>query len=523
MDIEGAKPESKLSALAGRVGSAGARVMASPRLAPILLLAVLVWEFGLLILQASQKRFWYDELLTLHISGLQPLSAVWRALKAGVDAMTLGYYLFIRAARLVRADPHIALRLPSILGYVLTLLGVYWFARKRLTPIAGLAAALLIALSPFRDYAMEARSYGLLVGFFAIATVFWQRIGEKRFMTPLFAASLTLAVSCHYVAVVALSCFGLAELTWSLLSRRIRWGVWAACVLAASPFFFSLPVLMHFREALGKHYWSRPGWSVAIRSYSTYVGLDNKLALVLILFFGMVVGNSLLRTLRGPKDGMPKRRSGLPDIVLTGGLLFYPALLFVLVKLLGSGYAPRYGWPGILGLALGAVYLVRTVWRTRSSTYLLVALLVAFAVQGGSDFWTAHKASPAGVDRRWTELAELSRGEPGIPVAIGSPEAFLEAVEYSPPELRGRLVEVVDEESALRLAGADSVDRGNRLLAQFIPVHVEDLAAFQAAYPKFLVRSGGPWEWLAQYLIERRYRLTLLSKDADSSVYLAER
>ena len=52
-----------------------------------------------------------------------------------------------------------------------------------------------MTLSPFRLYAVEARPYALVVGFLAISAVLWQRIGEKRFMTPMFAVFLTLAVS----------------------------------------------------------------------------------------------------------------------------------------------------------------------------------------------------------------------------------------------------------------------------------------------------------------------------------------
>ena len=95
------------------------------------------------VVQASRKPFWYDELLTFHVSSLHPFSLLWRALQAGVDGMPLGYYVFVQLARILPGDPHVTLRLPSILGYLLTLLGVYWFARKRLPAFAGLAAVFL--------------------------------------------------------------------------------------------------------------------------------------------------------------------------------------------------------------------------------------------------------------------------------------------------------------------------------------------------------------------------------------------
>jgi uncharacterized membrane protein len=164
-------------------------VIAQRVFVPGLLAAIVIWEFGVLLFEASKKLFWYDEIVTFHISGLQPFSLLLSALKAGADAQPLGYYLIARAANMLPGDPLVTLRLPSILGYLMTLLGVYWFVQKRLPAIAGLAAVILIALSPLRAFALDARPYALLVGFFAISAVLWQRIGEKRFMTPLFAYS----------------------------------------------------------------------------------------------------------------------------------------------------------------------------------------------------------------------------------------------------------------------------------------------------------------------------------------------
>jgi hypothetical protein len=57
----------------------------SPRFASALLVTALIWEFSILLLKASSRLFWYDELLTLHVSNLHPFSLLWKALQAGVD------------------------------------------------------------------------------------------------------------------------------------------------------------------------------------------------------------------------------------------------------------------------------------------------------------------------------------------------------------------------------------------------------------------------------------------------------
>jgi hypothetical protein len=416
------KANLKMSDLAGNEGYAHARMMRSQMLAPALLVTVLVWEFGVLLLEARRTLLGYDELLTFHVSNLHPFSLLWRALQAGVDGMPPGYYVLVQLAKTLPGDPLVTLRLPSILGYLISLLGVYWFARRTLPAFAGLAAVLLMTLSPFRGYALEARSYSLLVGFLAISAVLWQRIDDKRFMTPLLALFLTLAVFCHPYAVVAISSFGIAELTWTFPSRRIRWGVWVACLLATSPFFLDLPLLLHMRDIFAKHFYVQTSWGKAISTYSTYLGIGYNLAFVLILFFGLVVGDSLLRMMRQPRKSTSERDFILPEIVLVGGLLFYSAFLVVLTKLLGGVYDDRYGWPAILGMTIGSVYLFRVTWFKSSSADLLVAaLLIAVAAQGSNELTLQSKAASTILDERWTKLAELSRDETGIPVVIGSP------------------------------------------------------------------------------------------------------
>jgi hypothetical protein len=110
-----------------------------------------------------------------------------------------------------------------------------------------------------------------------------------------------------------------------------------------------------------------------------------------------------------------------------------------------------------------------------------------------------------------------------MPIVIGSPLDYLEAVEYAPRDVRDRLVEVVDEKTATRLVGTDTPDRTNRQLAQFVPLQVEDLAAFEAAHQNFLVRSDGVDDWVTLYHIDRKYTLRLLSRNGDNSLYIAER
>ena len=509
--------DSKSTALSSTFWS---RLTTSPFSSPTLFLLILVCELGTLLLRASRRRFWFDELFTFHVSGLHPFSSLMQALKVGVDGMPPAYYAMVELARLIPVDPHTALRLPSICGYMLTLLGVYWFAEKSLPVLAGPTAVLLVSLSPFRDYALEARSYSLLVGFLAIAAVCWQRVDSKRFMALMLAVSLGLAVSCHHLAVVTISVFGVAELSWTAVNRRFRWKVWIACITASLPFFLDLPILLNFRKTFGKNFWAKPSLSSVVHSYSFYLGLDLKVTVVFILFFAILFAMLLLQIPGGPKRPRSDAAWSLPESVLVGGFLFYPALLIMLTMLAHSGYTARYGWPAIIGATLAALYFLRPA-RPLSS-YLVVALLVAFVIQLGGDFATLPRRDSIIVDERWAHLASVTTAEPQLPIVIASGITFLEADKYSPPELHDRLVELVDEQTAIRMVGTDSIDKGNLQLASYVPLRIENRAQFEAAHPKFYVYSGGNRDWLTHYLLENKYNLKLIS-DVGSNIYLVER
>ncbi len=95
---------------------------------------------------------------------------------------------------------------------------------------------------------------------------------------------------------------------------------------------------------------------------------------------------------------------------------------------------------------------------------------------------------------------------------------------YAEPDLRGRLVQLVDPQAAIWLTDSDTVDNTARRLRQFIPLRAEDAAPFLAAHSRFLIyATSDSTSWLPRYLLAKQYRLELLSEDADAVIYRAER
>jgi hypothetical protein len=360
------------------------------------------------------------------------------------------------------------------------------------------------------------------VGSLAVTAVFWQRIGEQRFATLLFGLFLTFAVSLHHLAVVSISAFGIAEIVSSVMSRRIRGSAWIAMILASCPFFLGLPALLHFRSVFGHNFWSRPHLSKVGSYYETYFTLDQSLGLALLLFCGFVVVRAVLQVLRKPSKHNPANALTTPELVLAGGLLFYPALLLVLTKVMGSGYVPRYGWPAILGLLFLLAYLLGNAGQLVAG--LTAVLLLVFVHNGIEQMASLSKTS---LTERWSKLASASGPGPGIPVVIADAVTYLEANEYAPRELRCRLVELADTDMAVHFTGMDTADRANALLARYVPLRLVERDSFEASHPQFILCFNLPTQdWLIPYLMKKNYHLTLLAYAngiGDYSAYLVRR
>jgi hypothetical protein len=483
----------------------------------VILAGLVVWQFCFAIFRASRRNFVYDELCTVHLSSLWPAAGtIWKALESGADSMPPGFYLFVIPARLIPADLHITLRLWSILGYIFCMIGVYMFVRKRLSTHPALIAVLLLCSSSFRMYALQARSYALMVGCLAVAAAVWQELDEKRWAAPAMAALLAGAVACHYLAVLTLGCFGVAEIVYAAVHRRIRYRSWLAMAFGAVPFAVYVPLILNFRAVFGNHFWSKAGAGLILPSYTDYLGLP--IGVTLILLCGILL-SLVHRSQRWRQHGYE-----LPELVLIAALILYPVAVISIAMLQHGGYTARYGLPAIVGLVWGLAAMLPRGWSTpRSVSVPVAALLLALA---GRDFLELRELGPApiGTHAAWPALAEISGREPGLPLVIGSGMTHLELEYYGPPALRRRSLQLIDEEQAIRLQGTDSVDRLNRILRRFYSFPAEETVPFLNAHPTFLLQSTRRgYCWITAYLLERGYRLTVLWEGGDSSIYRVEK
>ncbi len=192
------------------------------------LLATLLLALLLRVYRLDVQSLWYDEAVTAHVAaqGIAELTR-WTA----DDIQPPLYYYVVAGWTRVAGNREWALRFPSVFCSTLTVVLIWGLARRlyggRSGRVAGLAAALLAALSPlYVYYAQEARMYaqltflGMLAGYALLRAVggegarATQGRGAAGWRRPAiwwatFVLASVAALYTHYFAAFLLLAFGI--------------------------------------------------------------------------------------------------------------------------------------------------------------------------------------------------------------------------------------------------------------------------------------------------------------------------
>lgn len=123
-------------------------------------LSLLLLSFSLRFHLLGAQSFWNDE-GNSYVQALRPLTEI--PFHAARDIHPPGYYWLLHLWRLAAGDTEFGLRSLSAFASVLTVAFTLSLGRRLYGPLAGLAAALFVALNTFQiHYAQEARMYALL-------------------------------------------------------------------------------------------------------------------------------------------------------------------------------------------------------------------------------------------------------------------------------------------------------------------------------------------------------------------------
>ncbi len=408
---------------------------------------------------ASHRRLWYDELYTLAIARQHPAD-MWPAETAGFEFNPpLGYLLSSAALRLPLPE-EISLRIAPILGFAVFAFSLVIFAGRRLgLPYGLIAGSLMLTTGMNTEFAVEARPYGILVGFLGLALTGWQAAADENPRWRLlglagFAIGLSGALASHTFAVVLYFPFALAELGRWRERRTPDVTMGLVMLIAAAPLILYLPL----RDASRGLTLAGPLYALNVSRITQSYGLLlmtvlELLPVLLLLWF------AALRTRPASAIGWGRLRARVPqrEWVLASTLMTLPLLGYLLARLIHAPFFPRYALAFIGGFALLLTYAVFGWSRGKSeSAWLFVGTaMVCMIFPAAQTYFSPQRLPRAGQ----VKLGLLERASGGDAIVVSSGISFLEMSRYLPPALASRLVFIADPELALKRVGSDGVDR----------------------------------------------------------------
>jgi len=500
------------------------RKNSSENLATAGVLILIAYAIFRSIFAAASKPFWYDEVLTVILTRLPNVSAIWRALSQAADGQPPAFYLIERAASAVTRDPHIALRIPAIFAFACVLLCSFFFVRYRSgAPYALLSTTALLLTVTYSTYAVEARPYCMLVACVAFVLHCYQRASRTRWII-LMGFGLMAAEALHYYAVFVLFPLALAEIAFSVKTRRLRPTVWLAFAATFLPLVAFWPLLLRLKRYYGPHIWDPPtlrhaggayGWLLDMPA-SVHPEVAAAVVLVLLGFF-VALAFRKVRT-------VSIRDPFFHEHVLLWALLALPIAAYAATKFAHGPFDRKYVLPVALAIPLAVGYILPRL--SRAVVVLLAVLVLSVLATREVRFWTSQLGrfgdvkSPAAPLESSVNLA----GHPELPVVVSDAVDYLSFVYYGSPGLAGRLVVVVDPSEEVAYVGSDSLDRNLISIRSFYPLRVYEFQAFVAGHPRFLLYSDGTAnDWWPRRLRTEGFSLAPVVSDQGRGIYLVSK
>jgi hypothetical protein len=484
---------------------------------------LLVYAIFRSVLAAAGRAFWYDELLTLTVSSLGSWKSILDALRRPLDGQPPFFYVIEHFASGFTRNQEIALRLPSILAFPCTLACVFIYTKKRGGElVALLCAAFVLTTSVFQTYAIEARPYSMVVACMAFALVCYQRAPSPIWMV-LLAACLALAQSLHYMAVLAMVPFGLAEAVHFWISRKFRWPVWAALIVGAVPLLLFWNLLAINKVYYGAHFWASFQFSVIPGIYTQLFlsGSEYGAGIAGVVLAG-VLGTVLWQQQAGPSDIEEKTRQ-LAEATLLFGLAALPFAGYLLSSVLHSGMTPRYVLSTSIGVAVALGYILT---RAKPGVVALFAVFV-FSAVGVQElhFWRSSRADIETVKLSGVAAGKFieSAGHKELPVVVPNGLALLWLTHYASPPATDRLLYPTPDHLPSDHTWTDTVDKGLEAAVDYLPLRVSNFTEFAAAHKEFLlyaVDEDTPRDWLTMRLSREGWSMETVALDDSRRIYL---
>ncbi len=265
----------------------------------------------------------------------------------------------------------LAMRLPSIFGYLLMQVCLFYFVRRIATERAAIFAMGLPLLMGVAIYSILARPYGMLLGLSALAMLSWQTVARRESQRTLalciLGVSLALIVNVQYYGVLIFIPLCAAEFIRILERRRIDIPVLLSIVGGISGLIIAMPFAKaltqfssnHTSGEVGYHFithsyfWLVVGYETMTLSMQHLVGLLAGVSIIILVI--LFIRLSSMQSLRLP-------RSEAAFVVILSGL---PVLAYLLAKFITHFVEARYVQPAVIGLIVLLAILISPLLQNK--------------------------------------------------------------------------------------------------------------------------------------------------------------
>jgi hypothetical protein len=454
------------------------------------------------LLAASVRPLWYDELYTYNIANLPSLAQIWHALSSGEEQLPFFYYVMEWNVVKLFGASEFTLRLPSFIGFLVGLLSIFLFLRKTLGPFYAGIGAIAPAGTGYQAYLVEARPYGLVLGFAGIALCAWN---EKDHPTRRKAAlvclscALTLLPSLHYFAVLVVVPLMAAEIVRAYSKRSLDLVALTVMICApAAGLLLNAPLMLSAAGTIG-NFWS-PGGSLGAGIF--VIGNNFRQAWTL-LSISFVVPLAIRAYMIGPIESVkPQGRLSSAQWTAALCLLLLPLLGVLTAKVVGA-FVDRYFIPMVLGCGIVTAALLAALFRSLSGKGASVAAVsLVLAAFLGLEGWATLKEAKAGRSALYSEI-QMLRSYPSatLPIVTNDNQTFVALNHYAPTDIRLRLVYLVDQDLAIRWLGYSQIEKAMyKLVEPWFHANVINYQNFISKNSQFLLFGRLEDGWLDRQL-----------------------
>jgi hypothetical protein len=426
---------------------------------------------------APSRSMWIDEFMTFYIARL-PLSQIWEALLTGAESHPPSFMLLTHASMRVFGQGAFALRLPAILGFLLMMLCLFWFVRRRTSSLVAWVAMMAPLTTRAVSYALEARGYGLLLGCTALSLVCWQAADGRHRKAALagLAASLAAGTAAHYFGALVVLPLILGELVRLLAKRRMDLWLWAACAAPAMPLLLFLPMIRASRGYATNH-----GLLNAPFDYFAFVLVNGHVLLLILLL--AITGYAVCRTDRCVAHPPVARPTfSVPEVAAIIGYIVLPIAAYLATRLLGLPFANRYVLSAVIGVS---ILLAMAIEALPGQDVVAIALLAGLVGSAAGNYLLHTRGKPSLSEPEERLLS--TRSTPGVPIVVSDINSLFRLYHAGPQPVARRLVYLTDLALSLRYLGNNTVDRMLNDLRPWLSLNVQSYCDYIATTREFHV------------------------------------